>query len=705
MTHALTQVRKRDGRLTSFDASRIILSVNQAQAVVGQVHEFLSREVAGAVMASLAAQAGEDEAPAVEVIQDTVEKALVERGRDDLAKAYIIYRHHAGPVPAGIQYDLNLSLNAIHILERRYLVRDVHGHPVETPSEMFRRVARAMAAVESRYGGSVTEMEEKFFRMMASLDFLPNSPTLMNAGREMGQLSACFVLPVSDSMEGIFDAVKYMALIHQSGGGTGFNFSRLRPRNARVKSTGGVASGPVSFIRVFDQATDVIKQGGRRRGANMAILRVDHPDILEFVTSKAADSNVLRNFNISVAVTDDFMNAVREDTVYALRDPVTSEVVEERRARQVFDVIAKCAWRCGDPGLVFIDEVNRLNPVAPFALIESTNPCGEQPLLPYESCNLGSITLSRFVKDGGIDYDRLGEVVDLAVRFLDDVIDANRYPIPQVAEVTLSTRKIGLGIMGFADTLFLLGIPYGSDDGTRLAEEVMRFLTHRARRMSDRLGGERGPFPLFEKSTLKAQGWRHQRNLTTTTIAPTGTIGLIAGTSSGIEPVFALRYWRTMAEGVTLIETHPAFEKALRDLGVDADELFRACAKHGSIQSCESLPASLRRTYVVARDIAPEWHVRMQAAFQRHTDNGVSKTVNLPHTATVEDVSRIYLLAHELGCKGITVYREGSREEDLLHAGPADLPATPARETSLPACSLAELLDGVETSGSRCRCP
>ena len=403
------------------------------------------------------------------------------------------------------------------------------------------------------------------------------------------------------------------------------------------------------------------------------------------------------------------MKAVKDGGDYAMREPQTGEAVGARSAREVFQTIARSAWKCGDPGMVFLDEVNRRSPTHPFALIESTNPCGEQPLLPYESCNLGSINLRNFITEKGIDYERLGPVVELAVRFLDDVIDANNYPIPQVAQATQATRKIGLGVMGFADALYLLGVAYDSDAGARIGEEVMAFISKRARETSEAIGGDRGPFPLFARTALKRQGWQHMRNATCTTIAPTGTIGLIAGVSSGIEPVFALRYWRMMAEGVKLMETHALFDETVRALNADADELFRTCAKKGTIQPCTGLPEKIRRTFVVARDIAPEWHVKMQAAFQRHTDNGVSKTVNLPQSATVEDVARIYELAYELGCKGITVYREGSRAEDLLHAGVEEQPLAaapvPCAPPELPFSSMEDLLDGVEESGSRCRCP
>lgn len=704
MSIPFTQVRKRDGSIEPFDPAKIQRAITKAHAaIVGQPDDALDRRIAERALHELAGRTG-TETPSVEEIQDAIERALIDADCADIAKAFILYRSHHQELreakrAMGIRDDLKLSLNAIRILDRRYLARDERGRTVETPSQLFRRVADAIAAPEAAFDGDPAATAEAFYRMMASLDFLPNSPTLMNAGRDIGQLSACFVLPVEDSMEGIFDAVKYMALIHQSGGGTGFAFSRLRPRGARVKSTGGIASGPVSFMHVFDRATDVIKQGGRRRGANMAILRVDHPDVREFVLAKATHADALRNFNVSVAATEAFMKAVHNDSEYALRNPASGGTVRTLPAREIFQLVAQAAWQCGDPGMVFVDEINRHNPLAAHALIESTNPCGEQPLLPFESCNLGSINLLNFTTGEGLDYDRLGETVDMAVRFLDNVIEANRFPLEQVREATLATRKIGLGVMGFADTLYRLGIPYDSEDGLRFGEEVMAFVNDRAHAMSERLGGKRGAFPLFDRSDLNARGFEHLRNATCTTVAPTGTIGLIAGVSSGIEPVFALRYWRRMAEGTLLIETHPYFQRVVKDRGLDPDALFSDGAAGGSVQQCRELPAALRRVFVTARDIAPEWHVRMQAAFQKHVDNGVSKTVNLPAEATVADVDRIYRLAYELGCKGITVYREGSREEDLLHAGNA------ANHDELPSCDLQDVLEGIEDSGTRCRCP
>ena len=1039
---AIERIRKRDGRVEAFEGAKI------ARAILGAMRELGCEDAAAAARYAervewlLDADRGA-QVPTVERVQDLVERVLSEEKAADLAKAYILHRfRHAGLREAksvlGVHDDLKLSLNAIRVLEKRYLRKDANGRTVETPSQMFRRVAAAVAAVDAGYGGAADERAnaERFYALMSSLEFLPNSPTLMNAGTDLGQLSACFVLPVEDSMDGIFSALRNMAFIHQSGGGTGFSFSRLRPSGDVVRSTGGVASGPISFIEVFDKATDVIKQGGRRRGANMAILSVDHADAMDFILCKTRPK-FLENFNISVSVTDAFMQAVAAGGEHAFINPRTGQATDRRPARGVFDLICSAAWQCGDPGLVFMDEINRCNPLVEVARIEATNPCvtgdtwvqtragprrvrdlvgkkfaalvdgrphvtdakgffhtgrkpvvkvrtvegytarvtgdhllrcvtrktrdtilsdwrpaaelrpgdeillhnhralprwrgeytheqgyllgllvgdgvlkrdkavlsvweaagagvrvvkeeafrcmaalqhradfkgwskvkgqaesrlslaalrdlalkcgmsarrkfitpkledassrfcrgflrgffdadgsvqggpvkgvsvrlaqsdlprleavqrmllrlgivstiyagrrpagtkllpdgkggrkaypvqrqhelvisgdnllqfesqvgfadsakaaklsrllaaysrrlnrerfvarvlsvtpdgeedvydvrvagahafdangfmahncGEQPLLPYESCNLGSINLTRFVKDGRLDFARLDETVDLAVHFLDNVIDANRYPIAEIERATLDSRKIGLGIMGFSDCLYMMNIAYDSAEALALAEEIFRRIAERGRAASVRLGERRGSFPLFDRSAWKAKGFSALRNATVTTIAPTGTIGLIAGVSSGIEPVFALRYWRTMAEGTTFFETHPEFSRRAEALGADLEGLFSGCARDGSIRACKELPEDLRRVFVVARDIAPEWHVRMQAAFQKYSDNGVSKTINLPRTATVEDVRRAYLLAHQLRCKGITVYREGSKEDEVLRVGP-----------------------------------
>jgi len=672
---SISEIRKRDGSTEPFGADRIARAIGGAMRELKRVDTERAARLTRRVI-ELAQEEIAPRIPTVEQVQDLVERAIVEDGDPQLAKAYILHRfRHAALREAksvlGVRDDLKLSINAIRVLERRHLKKNEYGEVIETPSEMFRRVATTIAEVDRDYEGGETAQEsaERFYRRMVSLEFLPNSPTLMNAGTELGQLSACFVLPVEDSMDGIFSALRNMAFIHQSGGGTGFNFSRLRPRGDIVRSTGGIASGPVSFIEVFDKATDVIKQGGRRRGANMAILSIDHADAMEFILAKTRPG-YLQNFNISVAVGDDFMHAVESEGEHEFRNLRTGKVTGKRPAREVFDLICSAAWQCGDPGMVFLDEINRHNPLMEIGPIEATNPCGEQPLLPYESCNLGSINLTRFLGDSGMDYDRLGEAVDDAVHFLDNVIDANHYPLPEIKRATLAGRKIGLGLMGFADALYMLGVPYNSKEAVELAGEIMRFITERSRRASARLGERRGAFPLFEKSWWPRRGLTALRNATCTTIAPTGTIGLIAGVSSGIEPVFALRYWRTMAEGTRLFETHPVFQRRAEDEGLDLDALFAGCAREGSIQSCSHLSAELRRVFVVARDISPEWHVRMQAAFQQYADTGVSKTINLARTATVEDVRRAFLTAWRLKCKGITVYREGCRGSDVLTTVP-----------------------------------
>ncbi|MFQ5801110.1 MAG: adenosylcobalamin-dependent ribonucleoside-diphosphate reductase, partial [Candidatus Hydrothermarchaeales archaeon] len=480
----------------------------------------------------------------------------------------------------------------------------------------------------------------------------------------------CFVIPVGDSISGIFEAVKDMALIHQSGGGTGFSFSRLRPRGDVVKSTRGIASGPVSFMKVFDAATDVIKQGGRRRGANMGILRVDHPDIIEFITAKEKEG-ILTNFNISAGVTDEFMKAVEKDEEYSLVNPRTGAVIKELRARDVFDLIATMAWRTGDPGIVFLDRINRANPTPLVGEIESTNPCGEQPLLAYESCNLGSINLSKMVKDGRIDYEKLESTIKHCVRFLDNVIDASRFPLKEIERMTKANRKIGLGIMGFAEMLIQLGVPYDSDEAVTTGKKLMKFIGEKAIVASVELGEEKGSFPNFPGSIWEKRGYKHMRNATLTTIAPTGTISIIANTTSGIEPLFAVSFIRNVMEGTKLLEVNPLFEGVAKEHGFYSKDLMIKLAKVGSPKDLSEIPDDTKRLFVTALDIAPEWHVKMQAAFQKHVDNAVSKTVNLPRDATIEDVRRIYLLAYKLGCKGITVYRYGSKTEQVLSIRPA----------------------------------
>ena len=672
---SIAQIRKRDGRVVEFDPEKITNAILKAFTATktknGKVAKKLSDEVV-----EIVARKFEGRIPGVENVQDVVEEVLIKNGYVDVAKAYILYRQRRAEARAvkalfGVMDDLKLTVNAIRVLQRRYLLRDEQGNIIETPSQMFWRVGKAVAGADKLYGEHEdnTKTEEKFYQMMAKLEFIPNSPTLMNAGAPMGQLSACFVLPVEDSIVGIFDALKAMALIHQSGGGTGFSFSRLRPAGDMVKSTKGVASGPVSFMRIFDTSTDVIKQGGKRRGANMGILRVDHPDILQFITAKAKEG-ALVNFNISVGVTDAFMGAVENDQEYELINPRTGKPERKLRAREVFDLIVNMAWRAGDPGLVFLDEINRHNPTPELGRIDGTNPCGEVPLLPYESCNLGSINLAKMIKDGEIDREKLRETVRTAVHFLDNVIDVNKYPIPEIEKSTKMTRKIGLGVMGFAEMLLELGIPYNSEGALAKAEEVMKFISEEGRKMSVELAEQRGSFPEFNGSIWEKRGYKKMRNATVTTIAPTGTISIIAGTTSGIEPLFAIAYIRNVMSGVQLLEVNPTFERIAEERGLYNRELMVKLSKLGSISKLGEIPADIRRVFVTAFDVASEWHVRMQATFQKYVDNAVSKTVNLPHHATPDDVRKVYLLAYKLGCKGITVYRYGSKAEQVLQIAP-----------------------------------
>lgn len=577
------------------------------------------------------------------------------------------------------EIDVVCSENAIKVLNARYLKKDENSQVIEEPKDLFKRVAKAIAEVDFKYGASGEESAREFYRIMANFDFMPNSPTLMNAGRELGQLSACFVLPVGDSIGEIFDAVKNTAVIHQTGGGTGFSFSRLRPKNDVVKTTMGKSSGPVSFMKVFNQSTEQVKQGGTRRGANMAILRVDHPDILEFIECKR-DLSQMTNFNISVALTDKFMLALEKGEEYELINPRDNSVWGQLKAKDVFDKIVENAWRQGDPGIVFIDRMNGDIPVPKMGPIEATNPCGEQPLESYGSCNLGSINLAKMVagdnSDMNVDYERLRRTVRIGVRFLDNVIDINKYPLPQIEETSKKLRRIGLGVMGFADMLVKLNVAYNSSEAVKLADEIMSFIHEEAWKMSRELAAKRGAFPEFANSVFAQRGEEMSRNAAITTVAPAGTVSIISNCSSGIEPLFAVSYLRENVLGGddVLIEVNPLFEKIAKQRGFYSESLMKKIAQKGSVQEIMEIPEDIRRVFVTSHDISPEWHVRIQATFQKYVDSAVSKTVNFKHDATEDDVRKVYMLAYNLGCKGVTIYRDGCRDKQVLNiAGTKDL--------------------------------
>ena len=679
-----TKIKKRDGRIVEWNQDKITNAIYKALVGIGA-----DENLAGGLSDKTVLLLNEKFAgriPEVEQIQDTVEEVLRNEGLERVAESYHDYRQKRADIREAKWWLLNyevktrLNHNALTVLESRYLKKNDSGKIVETPQELFRRVASNIASAEKIYNPNLTEdevfkVEEKFYRLMASLDFLPNSPTLMNAGNVLQQLSACFVLPVPDSMEGLFDAVKQGAIIHQSGGGTGYSFSRLRPKGDIVKSTKGVASGPISFMTVFDAATATVVQGGKRRGANMGILRVDHPDILEFITAKHKEG-ILSNFNISVAITDDFMKKVRKEEDYDLINPRTGQVWGRLNAKNVFDLIVQYAWQTGDPGAIFIDRINEYNPTPRLGDIESTNPCGEVPLLSYESCNLGSINLNKMLKENNdgkweIDWQKFGETVSNAVRFLDNVIEVNRYPLSQIEQMTKGNRKIGVGVMGFADMLIRLGIPYNSKDALDMADKIMKFIQDESKKASAKLAEERGPFPNFKGSIYDKEGFPKIRNSTTTTIAPTGTIGIIAGCSSGIEPLFAIAFTsKHVLGGQELNEVNPIFEEIAKKRGFYSKELIDKISGEPSIHSFEEIPQDMRKIFVTTFDITPEDHVKIQAVFQKYVDNSVSKTINFPYEASVEDVRKAYFLAFDLGCKGITVFRTGSREQQVLNIKP-----------------------------------
>ena len=671
---AINYIEKRDGEVVGFKPEKIthaILKAVLAIDIKSVSAKAIAKEISEQVVSNLEKRFIE-KIPNVEDVQDEIIETLKKRGYKKIASAYAAYRKEKAQLrelkeKLGIEPEPKLTVNALEVLKSRYLLKDGEGNIIETPEQMFRRVARVIAAVDKKYDQDPKKAEDAFYEIMSRLEFLPNSPTLFNAGAPLRQLSACFVLTIEDSLESIFTAVKHTALIEQTGGGVGFDFSRLRPRGDVVRSTAGVASGPVSFMRVFDTATDVIKAGGKRRGAMMAVLRVDHPDIIEFIEVKNKPDE-LTNFNLSVAVTDEFMDAVKNNKTYPLINPRTKKTVVRLNAGNIWNLMIETAWKTGDPGVLFIDEINKHNPTPAIGKITGTNPCGEVPLLPDESCNLGSINISKMVEKNEINWQKLKQTIRIAVHFLDNVIDANRYPLKQIEKMTKANRKIGLGIMGWAECLIKLRIPYDSEKAIKLAEEVISFITKTARDASVELAKKRGSFPNFKKS-IWTKKYGAIRNATLTTLAPTGSISIIAGCSSGIEPLFAVSFMRQVLEGTRLFEVNPLFERIAKERGFYSAELLEQIARTGSLQDIEGIPADVKKIFKTALDIKPKWHVRMQAAFQKYTDNAVSKTINLPQNATVADIREAYELAYDLKCKGITVYRYGSKPQQVLYIG------------------------------------
>ena len=668
----IREVIKRDKKKEAFDWERIyrailkaakeIYSLSEAQNLAKRTFELVKHKLSRYRKSFIE----------IEKIQDIVEEALMRLGYTEVAKAYILYRRYRQEVrliksKLGVKDELKLSLNAIEVLRDRYLLRDKNQRVIETPKQLFERVAKFVASAERNFDSSKEELvQEKFYNTMVNLEFLPNSPTLMNAGTGVGQLSACFVLPVGDSMEEIFDSLKAMGIIHKTGGGTGFNFSFLRPQGDCVFSTKGRSSGPVSFMRIFDTATSVIVQGGRRRGANMAVLRIDHPDIVEFVEAKL-DGVSFSNFNLSCGVTNKFMDALKYNKKFELINPRTKKCVRKIKAKELFSAITFSAYKCGDPGLVFLDTINRAHPLKSLGKIGATNPCGEVPLLNYESCNLGSINLSKFVKDKKMDWARLREVIHLGIRFLDNVIEVNNYPLKEIKEITIKNRKVGLGVMGFADALVKLRIPYASKEAVDFSAKLMKFIREASLEASFQLARERGVFSNWKFSIYRKKNLR-LRNATLNSIAPTGTISIIAGCSSGIEPLFALSFVRNVLGGAKLLEINPLVEEVAREEGIYSKELMYRIQGLASLKEAK-VPLILKRIFLTTFDISPLDHLKIQAAFQKFVDNAVSKTINLPSHASPEDIKAIYLKAYQFRLKGITVYRYGSRKDQVLTLG------------------------------------
>ncbi len=670
----LSKIIKRDGKLQPFDEQKIVKAIAAALSAASQLSQKQIHNEAARltkIVLSIVKKGINGDIPTVEQIQDVVEQVLMAGGHYEPAKAYILYRQshkltRTIKAQIGVTDDLGLNINQLKVLENRYLRHDDHGKVIETPKSLFRRVAKFIARQEVKSKQKI--WEEKFYETISKMEFVPAGCYFRGAGTPSAMLANCFVLPVEDDMEAIFDAVKWLALVQQKGGGTGFNFSKLRPKGDYVNSSGGFSTGPVSFMKVFDAATGQVMQGGYRQGANMGILDVDHPDVLEFITCKLEDGDI-SNFNISVGATDKFMEAVKTNGKFSLKNQRTGEVVQTLSARELFAQMVGLAWRTGDPGMIFLDEINRYNPVLKtLGPLKATNPCGEQPLHPFDVCNLGSINLAKFVKNGQVDAVRLTETTKTAIRFLDNGVSASSYPIKQIADMASANRRVGLGVMGFADMLYQMGIAYDSNEGIKMAQKVMKIVNDAAVSQSSALAKEKGVFKHWRGSTYEAKGIR-RRNLAVTTIAPTGTISMVADCSSASEPVFALSFVKNVVDDAGLNYVNEYFKQAVESTKLTSDqknEVYRKVAETGSCQDIEYLPDSIKKIFVVAYDISPEWHIKMQAAFQKHTENAVSKTINFPKNATIEDVEKAYLLAWELGCKGITIYRSGSKEGQVL---------------------------------------
>jgi ribonucleoside-diphosphate reductase alpha chain len=665
----VTKIRKRDGRIVSFDSEKIFSAISKAAEAVGSYDRETTKPIVAKVLNYVEQNFDEEHIPTIEDVQDIVERVLIEEGHVKTAKAYIIYREEQAKLRAkkhelvGGFVDKRISINAVRILKEKYLLKNIDGNVVETPQQMFERVAKFVAAEDKEYNkAAVKQTEAEFYEVMNALDFLPNSPCLMNAATPMPQIISTFALPVEDSIEGIYDALKNAAKIHKYGSGTGFNFSTLRAKGDSIESTKGRSSGVLSFLKLFDASTAVMKQGGKRRGANMAILRVDHPEILQFITAKE-DPTQLTTFNISVGITNTFMDAVQKNKFYDLVDPKTKKPVRQLPAKEVFDLIARQAWKNGEPGVLFLDTITKANPLD--GKVEATSACAEVPLMDYEACPLGYINLSNMIKNKEIDWDKLRKTIFIAVHFLDNMIDANKYTLKEIEKITKENRKIGLGVMGFADMLFQIGISYDSNEAVEVAEKVMRFIKAESRKASIALAEIRGVFPAFEKSKFAKKGFK-MRNATTTAIAPTGSISIIAGCTSGIEPAFALAYMQRVLETENILQVNKYFESVAREKQFYSDDLMKRIAQTGSLKWFPEIPADVKKVFVISYDVAARWHVKLQAAFQKYTDNAVSKSVNLKQDTHKEDVMTVYKTAYGLGCKGITVYRDKSREDQVI---------------------------------------